>query len=206
MARFAAIICLVFASTAQAQSIVVNNNVQLNNENQFPDLFNVSFLVSKTATHSPGCSCDTSPFFNFADGTFTPKGSSADEESDWYVVHPGDIFSPGSIANHSFPLLIDYTTVPGTVGPPLTVGTDDFYLGVRTGVGYSFDGLYHLPHRTVYGWVHLQSIGGTLTMLGNVMSYDSPGIIVATNTVVPEPSALLLLGIGVISLLGRRHR
>jgi hypothetical protein len=204
MARFAAIICLVFASSAQAQSVVINDNVQLVNDAQDPEFFNMYFRVSKTATHPFLCSCDTIPAFYFAAGTLTPTLSSADEESDWYFVHPGDIFSTGSIADNSFPLLMDFTTVPATYGQPLAVGTDDFYLGVRTGVGYSFNGFYHLPHRTVYGWVHLQSMGGTLTMLGNVMSYDSSGIIVGTTTVVPEPSTLLLLGIGAISLLGYR--
>jgi hypothetical protein len=201
-----AIVLLVcaFASSAQAQSVVINDNVQLVNDAQFPELFNMYFLVSKTATRPFGCSCDTSPFFYFADGTLTPRGSSLDEESDWYFVHPGDIFSVGSIADNSFPVLMDWTTVPTTYGQPLAVGTDDFYLGVRTGVGYSFDGFYHLPHRTAYGWVHLQSIGGTLTMLGNVMSYDSSGIIVGTTAVVPEPSTFFLVAIGAISLLGYR--
>jgi hypothetical protein len=43
-------------------------------------------------------------------------------------------------------------------------------------------------------------------MVGNVMSYNSRGIIVGTTTVVPEPSTVLSIGmaIALVTLLNRR--
>ena len=95
--------------------------------------------------------------------------------------------------------------------PPVNaaVDTSDFYLGTSTGEGYDpFMGV-EKGRRTAFGWAHLKpSFPGstTLVMLGNVMSYDSPGIIVGTTTLVPEPGVTALFAVGLIGIVVRRHR
>jgi hypothetical protein len=204
MARLVAIICLVFASGAQAQRVVVNDNMELHYYGNIPNT--ATFRISKYYVFTPpGCgTCITDVDFRFADGVLSPGAISLDEESDWYLVHAGDSFSSASIAGGSFPVLIDLSVSPGVNGGPITLGTADFYLGIRTGAGYH-DTPPYSPNRNVYGWVHLQSIGDTLTMLGNALSYDSSGIIVGTTTVVPEPTTATLLLLGMLGC-GRRRR
>jgi hypothetical protein len=111
----------------------------------------------------------------------------ADEGSDWYLTSAGDVFSAATIDAGLFPLLTD-AVARMSATTPVSVGPDDFYLGVRTGFGFTAD----RPNRTAYGWVHLRSVNGLLTMVENVMSYDSRGIIVGTTTVVPEPALSVL--------------
>jgi len=125
-----------------------------------------------------------------------------DEGSDWYVVQPGNVFTKSSIDAGTFPRLVTF----GPVGyPAVNVGTGDSYLGVNTGVV----GVGTYPWRSVFGWVHLRpSAPGSnmLTMVDNVMSYDSAGIVVGTTTVVPEPSAFAGILVVVLRLLIRRER
>lgn len=121
-----------------------------------------------------------------------------DEESDWYLVEPGDSFSKEGIAGNEFTPI--FTTDHWF--PAVTVGTD-FYLGVNTGKG---------SRRDVFGWAHFQVVAmplpfpsddDVLIMVENVMSYDSPGIIVG---VVPEPATIALTSIAFITLITLRRR
>jgi hypothetical protein len=90
-----------------------------------------------------------------------------------------------------FPVVLNLA--PPASSPPALVGTGDFFLGVRTGLGYN------LPQdRNVYGWVHLRPVNGVLTMLENVMSYNSRGVVVGTTIVVPEPMSNSILAFALI--------
>lgn len=210
MIRYAALACLVLAARSEAQTIVVNTNVQLtvNDPNLDPMFGNTEFMVSKYVTPGIGCNsggCFTVQSFQYENNTLALRVSSADEEGDWYLVQPGDTFTANTIANRSFPVIDDWTHPPQNEFATVDVGTSDFYLGVRTGIGYSpYDNYYYAPHRSVYGWVHLQPVNGALTMLGNVMAYDCTGIIVGSTTAVPEPPAMLLSILAVTVLLNCR--
>lgn len=76
----------------------------------------------------------------------------------------------------------------------MAVGPNEFYLGVRTGAG--FGGNPVPPNRTAYGRVHLRPVNGVLSMVENVMSYNSRGVIVGTTSVVPEPFGACINRIG----------
>lgn len=122
-----------------------------------------------------------------------------DEEADWYLVDAGDSFSKEAIAANKFTPLFttDHAYPAVNVSPyPAT----DFYLGVNTGI--------NLPdYREAFGWVHFRIVNGvTLTMVDNVMSYHSPGIVVGTTQLVPEPAACHLLLVGMLSILKLRSR
>jgi hypothetical protein len=117
-----------------------------------------------------------------------------DEESDWYLVEAGDAFSKQSIAAGKFTPL--FTT--DHPYPAVSVGSD-FYLGVNTGVSFEA--------RESFGWLHLRLNNvAALTMVENVVAYDSPGIIVGTTTVVPEPSTIALLGFSLLGAILRRRQ
>jgi hypothetical protein len=82
------------------------------------------------------------------------------------------------------------------------VGIGDFYLGIWIPVG---DPLNPVSPQT-YGWTHLRPVGGTLTMVDNVMSYNSRGIYVGTMNVVPEPfTVVIVLGVVAVFLNARNH-
>jgi hypothetical protein len=136
--------------------------------------------------------------FGYNGTTVTPGLVNLDEGSDWYVVHPGDVFSSTTIAAGEFQPLITF----GPTGhPPVAVGSGDFYLGVNTGLGFDIP-----DDRTVFGWVHLRQVLGSLAMVDNVMSYESRGIVVGTSTVVPEPSTTMLLAASLaIAVFSRRR-
>jgi hypothetical protein len=87
--------------------------------------------------------------------------------------------------------------------PPTTVGSGDFHLGLALE--------YYTPGPEtgldVFGWVHLKPVDGLLTMIENVISYDSPGIIVGTMEIVPEPNVGgLLVPTAATGLAMRRGR
>ncbi len=167
---------------------------------------------------------DQDPFGDFTGTWFEFKQISAteyslrvsnynlDEASDWYLVEAGDAFSKESIAANQFTPL--FTT--DHVYPAVTVGSD-FYLGVNTGVGFHREpGGHSLPNRTAFGWIHFQVDlmplpfpifdDDVLVMAENVMSYNSPGIIVGTHTIVPEPAAIVTSGLALLALTALRRR
>jgi hypothetical protein len=74
------------------------------------------------------------------------------------------------------------------------------YLGVSTGKWTD-------PRpRTAYSWVHLRPVNSVLTMVADIMSYSSPGIIVGTTTLVPERAAWALVTIADLACFSRRPR
>ena len=201
MLRQVAIIYFSLACIVHAQTIIVNDNIQYFD---FPDE-RITFRVSKYIEHGPGSVCDIVGCFTdiemaYDGTTIAVETITLDEQSDWYLVEPGDAFSDAAIAAVQFPVLFDANWPNTPIGGPVSLGSGEFYLGVRTGAGFGGG-----PNRTAYGWVHLRPDGGGLTMVENVMSYNSRGIIVGTTTVVPEPAALAIVAIAV-SLLAAVDR
>lgn len=128
-----------------------------------------------------------------------------DQSADLYLVEPGDSFSKEGIARNEFtPLFIaePWFNASATFG-------SDFYLGVNTGKMAG-------DRRDAFGWIHFQALAmplpfpafddDVLVMVENAMSYDSPGIIVGTQMVVPEPATIALTSIAFISLVTLRRR
>jgi hypothetical protein len=112
---------------------------------------------------------------------------------DWSVVPVGSAFGPIAVTTGAYSPLFSETKFNKSY-PPVYVGDSDFYLG------FAYNG--------AYGWAHLVPAKGSLTMLGNVMSYNSPGIIIGTTTLVPEPitSGILLVGLTTFAVTFRRSR
>jgi hypothetical protein len=106
---------------------------------------------------------------------------------DWYLVQAGDVFSKQAIAANKFTKLYEFSTQY----PKVTVGTD-FYLGVSAGDG--------IRRRNAFGWMHIQVINNVPTMVENVMSYESLGIIVGTRRLVPEVSSITLGGFSLVGV------
>lgn len=138
-------------------------------------------------------------------------GGNVDDGSAWYLVSNGESFTRAGIAKNTYQRL--YGDYPMPSWPSVIVG-NDFYLGVNTGVSFDEDG----DARDALGWVKLRVEGRpsdpdlpppfrfNLAMVDNVMSYYSPGIVVGTTTVVPEPTAIALCGIAVLGLASLRRR
>jgi hypothetical protein len=194
-----ALVVVIHPHELLARTVVVDENIIFNRlgGNEF------RFRVSKTAENS-GLDETLAYFADFPNSqSIAGIGSSADEGSDWYVVQPGDLFSRATVASGQFPLVLSLRYGAANT---VFVGPDDFYLGVRTGIGYDF-----LHDRDAYGWVHLgRNESDQLIMLENVMSYENYGIYVGTTQIIPEPTAawlsIGLVGAGVVIRRPRRSR
>ncbi len=180
-----------------------------------PDLgYDYGATVYQDAAGTDG----TSVFFNYDGSNLQIMDLNMDEGSDWYLVNDGDQFSRENIDNGLFPVLISPDTRP-LPGPPVVVGSEDFYLGVNTGqyfVGIDESGNL-IPARDVYGWVHISKefvmgdiFFGDLVQLDDATAYGAEGIIVGTTQAIvpiPEPSTIILLLTGAVGLLaGARRR
>jgi hypothetical protein len=139
-------------------------------------------------------------FFNVTGSILTFETKNLDEGSDWYLASFEDEFSNGNIQADLFQVFVRATT-SGFESNDVNVGFGSFYLGVNTGKGFD-----PFPPRNLYGWVQLQNTGGSLTMLGNAMSYQGTGIVIGTTQAIPEPSSLTLLLGGFATSFWRRRR
>jgi hypothetical protein len=168
IAKSAAVVFCIFTSYSHAQTVVVNSNVAATSPGI---LGTVALTVQQNAVRTDY----TSAWFNYDGRNLSFATINLDEGSDWYVVQPGDIFSPATIQAGLFPPLVTFSEFNY---PPVNVGRVEFYLGVSTGQGFDIP-----EDRTAFGWVHLRRVNQfetRLMMVENVMSYDSPGIIVGT--------------------------
>ena len=170
-------------------TVISNTNIVLSSGGGFSD-YALTVYQDEFGTDS------TTIWFDVSGATLFFVDKSLDEGSDWYSTSPWDEFSNSSILGNSHQVFVRATT-SGFESNDLTTGFGDFYLGVNTG---SPDGPWtDLPPRNLYGWVHLQNLGGSLLMQGNAMSYQGAGIVVGTTEVIPEPSScmLVLCGLGI---------
>lgn len=132
--------------------------------------------------------------------------------ADFYLVHPGDVFNAENIKAGKFPYLI-YSKREGgwEWSPGVQIDLqNDLYLGVNTGNSHS-SGTLPAPARDAFGWVQLVWQDGMLMPGQSVIAYDTQGIIVGTQMVVPEPGTWLLaaLAIAVVcrrTIIGYRVR
>jgi hypothetical protein len=198
--RYITVAVFVFATSVNAQTVFVDSHITTKASRN-----DIHFSISKDGQPPPFhlcVECDTGINFQYDGTTIKTWVISLDEQSDWFLVQPGNTFSAATINAGQFPAIVNVISPPQ--GGEVTVGPGDFYLGVRTGRG--FEG--PRPKRNAYGWVHLRPVNGVLTMVENVMSYNSRGIIVGTTTVVPEPSTVPTIGmaISLATFLNRRGR
>jgi hypothetical protein len=134
-------------------------------------------------------------WFDYNDGYLSVTQWNIDDESDWYLVQPGDALHSGTVAAGQFPIL--FTT--DTPRPPVFVGTSgEFYLGVGTRWMNGPGPPPVFRARLNYGWVRIQNFFGQLTMLDNAVSYGGAGIIVGTSTPAPEPATTGLIAAAVM--------
>jgi hypothetical protein len=196
IAVLTSLVCYTAASNLGAQTVIQNSNLLLGPGSFGGENYTLTVYQNAAATDP------TSVFGIYNRPTIQVTNTNIDEGSDWYVVRPGDRFDAAHIQAGAFTRLIE---VPNTPGAPLfypaaNVGQSDFWLGVATGKAL-------FGPRTVFGWLQLRPLSNTqLMMVENVVSYDSPGIIVGTTTLVPEPGAIALSGLGVLLMATRRPR
>ena len=176
------IVLVVAACKLHAQTVISDSNLTFQPDNTLPPA-NYRF----TAFQNVAATDPTSMWFKYDGTNVLFVSENIDQGSDWYVVQPGDFFTQTTAG--SYPPLV----TPGPVGhPQVNVGDGDIWLGVATGQSI----VSSTAQRSVFGWVLLRPTfpgSGTLTMIRNAMSYASPGIIVGTTTVVPEPCLASLL-------------
>jgi hypothetical protein len=206
MFRHVAVVYFAFVSALHAQTIVVDDNITAT-----PGSEGTFFRISKGVNDASGIGCGpvgcfTTIVLEYDSATLRSGEITLDEQSDWFLVRPGDVFSAATINAGQFPVIFNANPVQAN---EVEVGLGQFYLGVRTGVGFEGNAVnLGPPRRDAYGWVHLRPIDGVLTMIENVMSYNSRGIVVGTTTVVPEPStlAILVFGLGlIVGVVPGRH-
>ena len=186
---------------------MINDNVRFG-VSPDPGLGDYRLAASKCFTWDAPACLDTQPsiHFDYENGIIDAGFVSADGGIDLFLVQPNQVFSPAAVDAGSVTVI--HNLVPPKSSPPVFVGTSDIYLGVRTGVGFipPFTPDHVVPNRDVYGWVHLRPVNGVLTMVENVISYNSRGIVVPTTSVVPEPTSAAMVACGlVIGLLRCTH-
>jgi hypothetical protein len=163
--------------------VVPNDNVRLSpflNDH----LLNVGLSPSANVSNCGDLVCSY-VVFEYENGVldFGADHQFATISGDWYLVPAGDIFSEATI--DQYPAMFLQGRL---IGPPVEVGTSDFYLGVRLDISEA------------YGWVRLRPIGDMVTMVANAVSYNSRGIVVGTTQVVPEPTSSVVLPFAMAAL------
>jgi hypothetical protein len=130
--------------------------------------------------------------------------SFADEGVRVFMVGYDAPISLAAIQANSYPELFTSSTYTIPNGA-------DFYVGLYTGYNpwiivngnLVYTGIYTDP---MFGWAELFNNNGTIQLVDSALAYGSQGIYAGTQSLIPEPSALALFGIGVAALAWRRHR
>ncbi len=189
-------ICSSWSNIALGTTIVENDNMEF----YFGESFDGDYELSARIYQDVGAGNPTGVVFKYDRGFLEPYVTNVDEGSDWFLVEPGNAFSRESIEREEFPVFFN---VPGpTGGEPIFVGTGEFYLGVRTS-----DKGIRPEERDIFGWARIRHTEeNMLEMVENVVSYDSPGIIVGTTRIVPEPNTLTLAAMAGMLWLNFRRR
>jgi hypothetical protein len=125
MLQRAAIVYFAFASALSAQTIVVNDNIVTS---PHPD--GTRFRISKGVNDALGIDCGPAGCFTtivleYDAAMLAPGVRTLDEQSDWFLVQSGDVFSAATIAAGQFPILFDSNWPNAPLGGPLTVGSGE---------------------------------------------------------------------------------
>ena len=189
------------ASVAQA-TVASNIGVSLQKTTVFNGTTTVPAYQLGIAQSLGASDIDTSTWFTLTavsgDTThfnFRAADHNLDEGSDWYLAPQNADFTPASISASQFTPLVVGNTFYGT---RLVPNGGTFFLAYDTGL---------LPAPTrgeAIGWVQLQNLNGTLSLVSSAAAYNEPGLRVGTTTVVPEPAAVGLL-LTAAPLLWRRR-
>jgi hypothetical protein len=199
MIRLHAVVALACCQVGQlhAAVLVPNANIQFSNSGDHPPANYTAVVNQNNAADLTQAwfqlSGNASSGYSFGLTTYL-----TDEGADWYWVSNGEVFSKQTISDH---IWMDNLAFPFSTSPR-PVATD-FYLGVSTGNIDSGP-----DQRDVFGWVHFKIVLGALTMVENVLAYESVGIVIGTTQTVPEPSTFAIAAASLIavSLVRRRNR
>jgi hypothetical protein len=189
----AAAVALQQPTAIAAPTVVENTNLQFE---PAPTGFDFNYRATVAEIPVP-IQPGTVSFFQYDSNTLSYRGGTADYFQVWYLVQAGYVLTDASRFNGEFPV------VP--FNPPAMVGPDDFYLGTIIWPVTE----HPKPPVTAFGWVRLHTDGDTLSMIANAVAYDAHGIIVGTNTAIPEPKSLAMLTAASLSVLttsGRRKK
>lgn len=173
----------VAANFAVGATIVMGTNIQVAPSNQFPPADHQLTVTQDLLGDQ------TTAWINLegsvqAGYTLKLVNFLTDEGAEWFVAAAGDVIDDDTFNN---PALKPLFTPPPFPTVPVE---NEFYLGVKTGNFFS-----GLDQRDAFGWARFQIVSGALTMVENVMSYQSPGIVVGTTQLVPEPGSTTLLSV-----------
>ena len=126
--------------------------------------------------------------------------SVVDEGVRVFFVSANDPFGLSQIQSLTYPELMDVGSYVLPDGVP-------FYVGLYTGANTTFPLtppiVYDDP---VFGWAHLVNNGGTVQLLGGALGYNTAGIYVGTQTLIPEPTAMSLFGLGLLGFAWHRWK
>jgi hypothetical protein len=163
--QFVAVVFLAFLCREVNSQVIVNVNMFFV---ATPTLSRFSLGASAFPEHGPTAPC--APVGCYSGAAFHYDGHSVTQlDSDllwtpgWYIAEYGEPLNS----------LTPFNGQP----EPVEVGTGDFYAGVR---------IPDIDTPFGYGWAHLRSVNGVLTMVENVMAYGLPGIVVGTTHILPE--------------------
>jgi MYXO-CTERM domain-containing protein len=173
-----------FSQSALFGAVVSDTNIQLNGVYYYPQYQYTLTILQAAENGSP-----TSIFFDRSGEFLIYQAMNLDEGSSWYFTNYGDVFNAAAIGQGQ---LVEFFGM----NQSFHVGYGEFYMGVNTAFDFSFS-------YDIFGWAHFRNSEAGLELLGSGVSYDYPGIIIGT-TNVPEPSAVLLGGLGMLLLLRRR--
>lgn len=116
-----------------------------------------------------------------------------DQGVDLFLVQAGDVISSAALSQGRYPVMKELGAL-AFVDVPLP---GDFYLGLAT-TDYMYASEYQT--RNVWGWAHFRNDGAGLRLLGSAVAYGEGGIVAGTTTAVPEPSALVLVCLGLTGI------
>ena len=116
-----------------------------------------------------------------------------DQGVDLFLVQAGDVISSAALSQGRYPVMKELGAL-AFVDVPLP---GDFYLGLAT-TDYVYASEYQT--RNVWGWAHFRNDGAGLRLLGSAVAYGEGGIVAGTTTAVPEPSALVLVCLGLTGI------